>query len=304
MKKTLFKLLCICLITVLITSTLMACGRDTGVTPTDTPATAAPQTPDEPSEEPAETVDPIKFTIWTGNADPGDFVDEDPVHQYIREVLGVDIEFQYTATDATEQLTLMLTSSSYPDALHLKPEEIMDNHITGTSGGSRSLSGKHAPWLYEYMASKPSAFSLGIEDYSGRFFYVPGSFGYTEDFLALNPPWVSVMMSGECWPKILPINPNPRIWMSSLKWPRLSRRHFRNKMEERRTPFPDGLEMIGVLSGLFMPFSVSAAPMPGWDQLLRLTIGNKNTALTVRNGCGACVTLTGHTGKESPIRKL
>jgi putative aldouronate transport system substrate-binding protein len=188
MKKTLFKLLCICLITVLISSTLMACGRDTGVTPTDTPATAAPQTPDEPSEEPAETVDPIKFTIWTGNADPGDFVDEDPVHQYIREVLGVDIELQYTATDATEQLTLMLTSSSYPDALHLKPEEIMDNYITG---GHLVEVGpyleKHAPWLYEYMASKPSAFSLGIEDYSGRFFYVPGSFGYTEDFPCIEP---------------------------------------------------------------------------------------------------------------------
>jgi len=64
----------------------------------------------------------------------------------------------------------------------------MDNY---TTGGHLVEIGpyleKYDPWLYEYMTSNPAAFSLDIEGYKGKFYYVPGQFGYTEDFPCIEP---------------------------------------------------------------------------------------------------------------------
>jgi ABC-type glycerol-3-phosphate transport system substrate-binding protein len=133
-------------------------------------------------------LDPLTFTVWVSGADPGTFVDEDECHRYLREALGVDIQFEYTPGDADERRTTMLVGESYPDAMSQKPGSEMDNYIIG--GHLLDLTDwieQYTPDLYEYMSRAPEAYDISEEGFQGRFYYVPGQFGYTEEYPTIEP---------------------------------------------------------------------------------------------------------------------
>ncbi|MDR1599309.1 MAG: extracellular solute-binding protein [Oscillospiraceae bacterium] len=135
-----------------------------------------------------ETLEPLTFTIWTADPDPGTFVDEDESHKYLREKLGIDIQWEYTASDPETRHTLMLAGGDYPDAIGQKPGPEMDNYITG--GHLYDLTdwiAEYTPDLYEKMSRSPEAFDISAEGYQGRFYYVPGQFGYTEEYPCIEP---------------------------------------------------------------------------------------------------------------------
>jgi putative aldouronate transport system substrate-binding protein len=133
-------------------------------------------------------LEPLTFTVWNSGADPGTFVDEDECHKFLREQLGVDIQFEYTAGDAEVRRTTMLVGEDYPDAIGQKPGPEMEDYIIG--GHVLDLTGwieQYAPELYELMARSPAAFDISEEGYQGKFYYVPGQFGYTEEFPCIEP---------------------------------------------------------------------------------------------------------------------
>jgi putative aldouronate transport system substrate-binding protein len=133
----------------------------------------------------------IRFVVWPGAADPGTFVQEDESHRYIRETLGVDIQYQYTVNDPATQLTLMLASGDYPDAIYQKPGEAgspMENYIIG--GHILPLDSwieQYTPRLHEMMAASPGLFRITAPGYDDKFYSVPSQLGYSEDFPAIEP---------------------------------------------------------------------------------------------------------------------
>jgi ABC-type glycerol-3-phosphate transport system substrate-binding protein len=167
MKKRLFIIMTIASLAVLLFVTLAACSK---------------------KQKEAAGQEVITFVVWPGSADPGTFVEEDDCHKYIREKLGVDIQYQYTVNDPDSQLTLMLAGGDYPDAFYQKPGSIMEDYIMG--GHILALDSwiaQYAPRLNGVMQSSPASFRITAQGYNDKFYYVPSQFGYTEDFPCIEP---------------------------------------------------------------------------------------------------------------------
>ena len=125
-------------------------------------------------------LEPLTLTIFGGGTDPGTF-DEDPVHQFIREKLGVDIVQIYTANDTDTQLTLWLAAGDYPDAIAQKLGTGTQNYVTG--GHALDLTEwyeKYAPDLYAKYLENPRIFHFDYPGYNDRIYYVPGQLGSSE----------------------------------------------------------------------------------------------------------------------------
>lgn len=130
-------------------------------------------------------LEPIVFTVWQPSSDPGAPPEEDLIHKYIREKLGVDIRFEYTAGDAKDKLNLMLASGDYPDALFMKPDNdvkryVVNDHIVEIS----SYLQKYCADLYDLMRS------WNQDQYAerpGKIYYVPGEFGYSKEYPLIEP---------------------------------------------------------------------------------------------------------------------
>ena len=137
------------------------------------------------SSEPLET---LTFTMWTSGADPGTFVEEDECHKFLREKLGLDLRWEYTASDPETRHTLMLAGGDYPDAITQKPGPEMDDYIIG--GHVLDLTDwieKYSPDLYEEMSRAPEAFDISAEGFQNKFYFVPGQFGYSEEYPCIEP---------------------------------------------------------------------------------------------------------------------
>jgi putative aldouronate transport system substrate-binding protein len=130
----------------------------------------------------------IPVVIWVGGSDPGTFVDEDASHRYIREKLGLDIQFQYSVNDADTQLTLMLASGDYPDAIYQKHGSIMEDYIAG--GHILALDSwleQYTPQLKKLMNDSPAAFRVSVPGYDDKYYMLPSQLGYSEEFPCIEP---------------------------------------------------------------------------------------------------------------------
>lgn len=129
--------------------------------------------------------DPIKLTVFWGGADPGQMPEEDPIHKYIREKLGVDVEVLYTAGDANQKLNLMLASKDYPDAIALKEGDEMAAYVnSGYIVQLDDYMAKYAPHLKE----RHDALASGYSRYEKPGMWsVPGGFGYSKENPLIEP---------------------------------------------------------------------------------------------------------------------
>lgn len=150
--------------------------------PSAAPASASAATA---TASPEPKPEPIKFTIFTGRADPGQLPEEDPIHKYIREELGVDVEVIYSPGDEEQKLNLMLASGDYPDAIVAKEGDPTTAYVTG--GVILQMDEyleKYAPHLKErHDALKPETSRY---DKPGMW-SVPGGFGYSRDNPLIEP---------------------------------------------------------------------------------------------------------------------
>jgi len=186
MNKRMLQLMCVCIAAAVMSLGFIGCGQTTTAPDTPTTTTAAPGTGDTTSPE--EPMEVLPLTIWVGSADPGEFVDQDESHRFLVEKLGVDISFMYTAGDEDEQLNLMLASRTYPDAIRGKTSPVTENYVTGghlVEVGP--ILAQYAPELYAYMQQRPSDYTVDQDGFRDKFFWVPGAFGYTEEFPAIEP---------------------------------------------------------------------------------------------------------------------
>ncbi len=86
------------------------------VAPTDKPATAAPATA-EPTPEPTKALEPITFTMFSGDQQQAPSSDN-PVAKKVQELTGVTIEFEFLVGDLAQKMGVIIASGDFPDLMN------------------------------------------------------------------------------------------------------------------------------------------------------------------------------------------
>ena len=126
-----------------------------------------------------DLIEPITLTIFSGGTDPGTWA-EDPVHQFIREKLGVDIERIYTTNDSGTQLNLWLAAGNYPDAISQKYGTDVINYVAGDHiVDLTDYYPKYLPRLLEMpdKYNNPRLFNFDIPGFSDKIWFIPCQLG-------------------------------------------------------------------------------------------------------------------------------
>lgn len=162
------------LLVVLLAVSLTGCGE------------SAQRSSDSGTGDEANTkLDPIKFTVFLKEGTYSEFVEEDPIHKYIRENLGVDIEIIHAQGSADQRLELMLVSGNYPDAIAIKPGDLNEAYVN--NGHIVKLDAylqQYAPHLKEIVERTQSDYSKFAEP---GHWSIPGGFGYSEEYPLIEP---------------------------------------------------------------------------------------------------------------------
>lgn len=147
---------------------------------------AASGTPAAGTSSAKPKLEPIKFKIFVPIADPGAPAGEDPVHKYIREELGVDVEYIYSPGDAVQKLNLMLATNDYPDAIASKLDDNMKKYAnTGALIAMDDYLAKYAPELKTKMDAFKKTYVSGYKD--EKYWFIPGGFGYSKEYPQIEP---------------------------------------------------------------------------------------------------------------------
>lgn len=187
MKANLFyRITCLCLAAVLTLGAFVGCGTktpsNTGSDSVSSNSSNSSSTSDSIANNASTTSDeplvPIKFTVFSGGTDPGKF-DEDPVHKFIREDLGVDIQPIYTANENATQINLWLAAGDYPDAISMKPGVEIDAFVEGDHAlDLTAWWEKYLPRYYEQHLQYPNRFTMNnIAGHENKLWYVPQQLG-------------------------------------------------------------------------------------------------------------------------------
>lgn len=171
------------LLSALLVFTLIGCSKGNNGDQEESSDGTVTQDPIEGSDN--EALEPIKFTVFVGGADPGELPERDPIYQFIKDELGVDVELIYSPGDFEQKLNLMLASGDYPDAIVDKPGDIMTNYVnSGRVVKMDDLLAKYAPHIKEREDALAGDYSAFEEP---GIWSIPGGYGYSKENPLIEP---------------------------------------------------------------------------------------------------------------------
>lgn len=164
---------------------ISAAGCSSGSKPNSSPDEDKPTNQPSNTSQAEEPLEPIKMTVFVGSPDPGQLPEEDPIHEYIRTKLGVDVEVVYSPGDAAQKMNLMLASGDYPDAISIKEGDEITSYVTsGNIIQTDEYLAKYAPHIKERLDALQTDNSR--YDKPG-YWSIPGGFGYTKEDPLIEP---------------------------------------------------------------------------------------------------------------------